>query len=236
MDELDNIIESELNNVMELAGIDTESYQQLVGKIKTLPPNKRVKAVKKLISDMPITIQRGSRYEMEMRFGQLPKDIREGLLKKRLQLVDTRLYVVKEITSKSSVDMMMGTDQKAPGLGNFAQQKLEKDSWFLLAGVKLLYAESATKEAANFGLIPAIVRNGDIEMEAGGKKLIGLNDGEIFNTFNRYDVEVGSYKLDSAKVIEPQVEIKMPLKFSAAASSTVCWLRLTMIGTMVVPF
>ncbi len=235
--DLENIMESEFNNVMTLAGIDTETSQGLLGAIKKLPPAQRVKAMQKVVSNTPITLQRGSRHEMEIRFGQLPEDIRKGLLSKRLQLVDQRFYVVKEITSKSSIDAIQGTDQKNVGLANLANGKLEKDNWFLLCGLKAAYAVSDTKEAADFGLIPPFIRNGEVELEAGTKKILPSSfDAEIFNTKDRTDIEIGSFKLENAKIIEPQVEIKMPFKFATGAGSTVCWLRVTFIGTSVIPF
>lgn len=235
MNELESIVESEFGNVMALAGIDTETAQGLLGAIKKLPPAQRVKAMQKVMHDTPVTLQRGSRYEMEIRFGQLPKDIREGLLKKRLQLVDQRFYVVKEVTSKSSIDMIQGTDQKAVGLANWSSSKLEKDNWFILCGIKAAYAVSAAKESADFDLLPPFIRNGEFELEA-GKKLLPATDGEIFNTKNRNDVEIASFKLENAKIIEPQVEIKMPFKFATSAGATACWMRVTFIGSSVVPF
>jgi hypothetical protein len=38
-----------------------------------------------------------------MCFVQLPKEIRDGLLNKRLQLADTRFYVVKDIISMNQI-------------------------------------------------------------------------------------------------------------------------------------
>lgn len=236
MNELDMLMDGEFGNIGELLGVDTDTYQSLMGQIKKLPPAQRLKAAQKLVNNTPVTLQRGSRHEMEIRFGQLPKEIRDGLLKKRLQLVDSRFYVVKEITSKSSIDMIQGTDQKSVALANLANAKLEKDNWFIVVAVKTVYAESAAKEDAAFTQIPAFIRNGEFELEAGGKKMIGLTDAEIFYTNNRDDIEIGTYKLENPKLIEPQVEIKMPFKFGKAAGSTTCWLKTTFIGTSVIPY
>jgi hypothetical protein len=236
MNDVENLLESEFGNLMDLAGVDTDTYQSLMGQIRKLPPAQRVKAAQKLMNNTPITLQRGSRYEMEIRFGQLPKEIREGLLKKRLQLVDQRFYVVKEITSKSSIDMLMGTDNKAQGLANIANGKLEKDNWFILTGIKTLYEVADTKESADFDLIPPFIRNGEFELEAGTKKILPPIDAEVFNTKNRADVEIGAYKLENAKMIEPQVEIKMPFKFATGAGSTMCWMRVTFIGSSIIPY
>lgn len=236
MNELEMLMESEFGNTSELLGLDTETYQSLMGVIKKLPPTQQIKAVQKIAKNVPITLQRGSRNEMEIRFGQLPKEIRDGLLKKRLQLVDQRFYVVKEITSKSSVDIIVGTDQKAVGLANLATGKIEKDQWFILTAIKIGYAVSATKESAEFGLPAAFIKNGEFEMEAGNKKIVPLIDAEAFNTTGRSDLEIGVYKLENPKMIEPQVEIKMPFKFATSAGASVCWLKVTFIGTSVIPY
>ena len=236
MNEAEMILDSEFGNLLELAGVDVDTYQSLMGQIKKLPPAQKIKAAQKLVNSTPITLQKGSRHEMEIRFGQLPKEIRDGLLKKRLQLVDQRYYVVKEVTSKSNIDMIQGTDQKAVGLANWSSAKLEKDSWFIVTAIKAVYDVNAEKESADFDLIPPFIRNGEFELEAGGKKLLPLQDAEVFHTKNRTDVEIGVYKLENPKIIEPQVEIKMPFKFSATAGATVCWLRVTFIGTGVYPY
>lgn len=236
MNEAEMILDSEFGNLLELAGVDVDTYQSLMGQIKKLPPAQKIKAAQKLVNSTPITLQKGSRHEMEVRFGQLPKEIRDGLLKKRLQLVDQRYYVVKEITSKSNIDMIQGTDQKAVGLANWSSAKLEKDSWFIVTAIKTVYDVNAEKESADFDLIPPFIRNGEFELEAGGKKLLPLQDAEVFHTKSRTDVELGTYKLENPKIIEPQVEIKMPFKFATTAGATACWLRVTFIGTGVYPY
>jgi hypothetical protein len=88
---------------------------------------------------------------------------------------------------------------------------------------------------ADFTQIPAIIRNGEFELEAGNKKLIGLTDNTVFDTRERHDIPVGFYKLENTKMIEPQVEIKMPVKFTAAAAATT-FLRVGFIGTSVIPY
>jgi hypothetical protein len=132
--------------------------------------------------------------------------------------------------------MIQGTDQKAVGLANWASSKLEKDNWFLICGVKALYGVNDSRDSADFDLIAPFIRNGEFELEAGNKKILPPTDAEIFNTKNRTDVEIGSYKMENAKIIEPQVEIKMPFKFATSAGSTACWMRVTFIGSSVIPF
>lgn len=226
----------EYDNTADLMGINMEG--DIMGQIAALPKAKQAPAINAMLNMKrpPATIaEANSRNEFEKKFRQLPKDIREGLLKQRLQLADNRYYVVKDIAAKTTIDVFQGTDQKNVGLGNLASQKIEKDAWFLLSAIRMIYAVSAAKEDADFGIIPAIIMNGEFEFEAGNKKLVGLMGCESFDTRNRTDVQIGYYKLHSTKIVEPQVEIKMPVKFTAAAAATT-WLKVVLIGSSVIPY
>ena len=235
--ENDELLGSEYTNTADLMGIDTDGAQELLGRISKMPKEKQAGVLRKLLNRPPVSIsENNSRQELEQKFSQLPKEIKDGLLKKRLQLVDTRFYVVKEISGKQTVDMFQGTDNKNVGLGNIANQKLEKDNWFIVSAVRMLYGESADgKEKADYVILPAIILNGEFELEAGQKKIVGLITNTIFDSRSRNEIQVGYYKLHSTKVIEPQVEIKMPIKFSAVANAN-SFLKVEFIGTSVVPY
>lgn len=239
MDNLKSLMEGEYNNNADLLGIETEGAQDLLGKISRLPKEKQAQALKMLMKkgNSPSPSGSGnSRHEMEQRFNLLPKEIRDGLLNKRLQLADTRIYVVKDIAGKNQIDVFQGTDQKLNGLSNVANQKLEKDTWFIIFAMRMLYAVSATgRDEADFSHIPPLIRNGEFELEAGNKKLFGLTENDCFDTRDRTDIPIGFYKVDNTKLIEPQVEIKMPVKFTAAAPAN-AFIRVVFIGTSVIPY
>jgi len=234
--ENDELLGGEYSNVADLLG-DSTDFGEMLGRISRLPKDQQGKAIASLVKRPDSTVVgNSSRVEFEKKFRQLPKDIREGLLKKRLQLADTRFYTIKDVAAKNSIDMIQGTDNKNVGLGNLANAKLEKDNWFILSAIRLVYAESAGGMlVADFTHIPPVVRNGEFELEAGNKKLVGLISNEVFNTVGRTDLQVGFYKFDSVKVIEPQVEIKMPIKFAAATGAST-FLKVEFIGTSVIPF
>lgn len=237
MESLKSLTEGEYNNNADLLGIDTDGAD-LLGRIAKLPKEQQSKAIKQIIKGRSNSGAGNgtSRQEMEQRFMQLPKEIRDGLLNKRLQLVDTRFYVVKDISTKNSIDIFQGTDQKGVGLGNLANQKLEKDNWFILYALIMRYAFNPTGALdADFTHIAPIIRNGEFELEAGNKKLIGLTDNTTFDTRDRHDIPIGFYKLENTKIIEPQVEIKMPVKFTGASGLTT-FIRVDIIGTSVIPF
>jgi hypothetical protein len=235
MDNLRAVIDGEYSNSADLMGIDTEN-SDLLGRISKLPKDQQGKALKQLMRRGSGGGSESSRREMEQRFNQLPKEIRDGLLNKRLQLVDTRFYVIKDISGKNAIDVFQGTDQKSVGLGNLANQKLEKDNWFIIYAMRMLYAQNAAgRDTADFIHIVPIILNGEFELEAGNKKLIGLADNTAFDTRNRTDLQIGYYKLENTKIIEPQVEIKMPVRFTAAAGTTT-FLKVIFIGTSVIPY
>ncbi len=234
---MENLKNGEFDNNADLMGIDT-SGNDLLGKISKLPKEEQSAAIKNILRnrDGKGAASETSRQEMERQFRQLPKEIREGLLNKRLQLGDGRYYVVKDIATKNNIDVLTGTDQKSVGLGSIANQKLDKDWWFSIFAILMRYAESATGYGtADFTHIPPIIRNGEFEFEAGNKKLIGLMSNSAFDTRDRHDIQIGYYKLDNRKLIEPQVEIKMPVKFTASAVAT-SFLRVELIGTTVMPY
>jgi len=234
--EQDEFLGSEYDNIADLMGIDTDGGD-LLGRIARLPKDRQGAALKRLIRGSSVTVgDNNSRKELEKKFAQLPREIKEGLIKKRLQLVDTRFYIVKDIAGKLTIDVFQGTDNKNVGLGNIANQKLEKDNWFIVSAIRMLYGESpAGKESADFTTLPPVILNGEFELEAGQKKIVGLITNEVFDTRNKTDVSIGYYKLDSTKIIEPQVEIKMPVKFALAANPN-SFLKVVFIGTSVVPF
>lgn len=235
--EPEELLGSEYDNAVALMGINLEG--DIFGQITRLPKEKQAPAIKAVLATQKkpamSTGERNSRQEFERRFMELPKEIRDGLLNKRLQLADTRFYVVKDISGKTMIDQLQGPDTKGVALSSIANMKLEKDNWFLLSAMRMLFAVSADKESAAFGIIPAVIINGELEMKAGEKKLLGPFGNEAFDTTNMNNIQVGYCKFHSAKLIEPQVEISLLIKFAAAAPAT-SWLKTVFIGTSVIPF
>lgn len=235
--DLKGITDGEFVNNASLLGALADDPQELLGRIARMSKDKQSKFFKNMAKRPQVVAGGGnSRNDAEQKLNMLPKEIIDGLANKRLQLADTRFYVVKDIAAKNNIDVFQGTDQKNVGLANLANQKLEKDNWFLLFGIIMIYGESAGGFAAcDFSHIPPVIRNGEIELQAGNKSLIGLTDCSIFDTRNRSDIPVGWYKLESSKWIEPQTEIKMPLKFTAPANANAL-LKVIFVGTSVIPY
>lgn len=229
----DDLLGGDFENA-DLMGLN--GAEDLLGRIGRLPKDKQARALLSIIKGKStVSKKSNSRTEFQEKWAQLPASIQSGLENQRLQLVDTRFYIVKDIAGKQSIDVFQGTDNKNVGLANIASQKLEKDNWFILSAIRVMYAESLNKETADFGLLPPVILNGEFELEAGQKKIFGLTTNEIFDTKTRVDLPIGLYKLDSTKLIEPQVEIKMPIKFAASANPN-AFLKVVLIGSSTVPY
>ncbi len=235
--DLKGITDGEFVNNAALLGALADDPQDLLGRIAKLPKDKQSKFFKNFAKRPQIAAGTGnSRNEAEQKLDQLPADILNGLANKRLQLVKTRLYVVKDIAAKNNIDVFQGTDNKNVALANLANSKLEKDYWFLLFGIIVKYGENAGGYATcDFGQAPAVILNGEFELEAGNKKVVGLMDNSCFDSRQRTDLEIGFHPLESSKWIEPQVEIKMPMKFGGPANAN-AFLKVILAGTAVVPY
>ncbi|MGZ3999405.1 MAG: hypothetical protein ACXVPQ_12185 [Bacteroidia bacterium] len=234
MDNLQALSDGEYENVSGLLG--AQDGMELLGRLSKLPKERQAGVLKALLKRKHAPWGIGnSRHEMEQKLDQIPKEILNGLLNKRLQLGDTRFYVTKNVSTMTSIDVLIGTDPKAVGVGNLAQQKLDKDNWFLLYAIMMRYAEGPTLSTVDFSYIPAVIANGEFEMTAGNKELFGPMENSCWDTRNRNDVPVGYYKLESTKLIEPQVEIKMPVKFASTTNAN-SWIKVWFLGTSVVPY
>ncbi len=187
-------------------------------------------------SAIPSGLTATSRDEALRRFDALPHEIQKGLLAKRLQLSDVVFYVSKAVGVANEVRMFLNTDTKAPGVGNVAFQKLEKDNYFLPVGIQLLGGVNAILPATTFGLITPAVANGDFEFKANGKYLMPKDtSARIFDTANMNNQLVGYSRINNPKWIEPQVDIIFDIRFGAQAIANTN-LQLALHGVVVLPY
>ncbi len=233
-----NEILNDTDALMGLGYAPVDKQEGLLGKIMQLPAPQRAVAIQKLLSKRNI-VPGGSltsRDKAEMRIGALPPDIRKGLAAKDLQLVDSLYYVVKAANSVTSVKMFRGDDTLTVGVGNIANQKLEKDAWFLLTHVGLLSGADANPLLASFGVPVKQVLNGTIEFKANGKYIFPKDSSlQMFDTTNRSNVDRGVVELDSPKWLEPQIAINCDLTFATATPATEN-VKFIMYGQTVMPY
>ena len=105
----DSIFDSEYDDVLTLTGVDDpEAMEELLGRIWRRPASRR-KLAKMLVRRKPMFIggRTNSRDAFQKRFHLLPKETRKSLLNKKKQLVDTALYVVKDISGSKFAKMLL---------------------------------------------------------------------------------------------------------------------------------
>lgn len=240
-DEMENdaIFDSEYDDTLTLTGVDDEEQQEeLLGRLWRNPRSRR-RLVRKVFR-RPKAVASGkttSRDDFQRRFKQLPKTTRQGLLKKQKQLVDTTLYIVKDISGSKIVKMFQDDDNKVVSMSNVSGGKLEKGNFMTLKGIQLLYGVAADGEDyknVNFGVIPDFIRNGEYEFTANGSILIPSRSLEVFDTTGM-QVRRGYNELVNPKMLETQ----QPLEFEAewAAHAPVrAYLKIIMHGTSVAKY
>ncbi len=244
MEELENdlFLDSEYDNALSLMGIDTiEEQEELLGKIMKNPVARK-KLAKTVFKPKATTVVASgnatSRDDFQKRFNQLPKDTRQGLLKKQKQLVDTALYIVKEVSNNKIVKMLQDDDNKVIGKSNISGGKLEKGNFFTLKGIQLLYGEAGEGENhnhVNFGILPDFIRNGEFEFVANGSILIPSMSCEVFNTTGKSDVSPGYFELVNPKMIETQQPMDFEIEWGINAPVN-SYVKAVLIGTSVAKY
>lgn len=206
---IDEMLDSEYNNVGELFGI-----QELDEMTRHLPRHRKIKVISRL--SRQVKASRRSRGEMEKFFKQLPKHVKQELVKGSLRLADWTIYSIKPISSKT-IKMFEPQDDKEVGVRNISNAKLPKNSAFLVSGIILLTGISTDpsnaeiNKAINFRSIastPAIA-NGEFSLKANKKQIVPENQSNRrFVTDNDTTVQWGYYKLDNPRLIKDEEVIE----------------------------
>ena len=219
--ENDVIFDSEYDDSLVLTGLDSiEEQEELLGRLWRNPKTRR-RVVRKMFSPRraPSQGRMSSRDDFQRRFSQLPVDTRKGLLNRSKQLVDTALYVTKEISGSKMAKMLQDDDNKVIGKSNISGGKLEKGNFFTIKGIQLMYgvaAETEDYKNVNFGVLPDFIRNGEFEFVANGSILIPSMSLEIFNTAGM-NIRTGYFELVNPKMIETQQPMDLEIEWGANA-------------------
>jgi len=183
-------------------------------------------------------MEHNSRSKMMRLLHLFPKDIQDGLLNRRLQLVDTSYYFVKNVGGVKNIKMILDTDNKAAGLGNVSKQKLEKDNHFGLTDIILLAGVGATVGDPVFDIIPHEIMNGDFECKINGGKYITPASRipcSVFDTTGRNDIQRGLWPLHNPKAAEAEQAMEFNIDFALPAAGNT-WLKLELKGSSVAPY
>jgi hypothetical protein len=206
---IEEIMDSEYNNVGELFG-----FGELEKATRHMNPMQKVKAISRL--SRQVKSSRRSRGEMEKFFKQLPKHVKQELVKGSLRLADWTIYSVKQIKSKT-IKMFEPQDDKEVGVRNISNAKLPKNSVFLVSGIILLTGVSTdvNNSEANKGInfrslstVPSLA-NGEFSLKANKKQIVPENQSNRrFITDNDHTVQWGYYKLDNPRLIQDEEVIE----------------------------
>lgn len=209
---IEEMMDSEYNNVGELFG-----FGELEKATCHMKPIQKVKAISRL--SRQVKASRRSRGEMEKFFRQLPKHVKQELVKGSLRLADWTIYSTKVIRSKT-IKMFEPQDDKEVSVRNISNAKLPKNTVFLVSGIILLTGTSLETEDT-FGLeahkaidykslssVPAIA-NGEFSLKANKKQIVPENQSNRrFITDNDCTVPLGYYKLDNPRLIQDEEVIE----------------------------
>jgi hypothetical protein len=237
--ESDVIFDSEYDDSLVLTGLDSiEEQEELLGRLWRNPKTRR-KVVKKMFSPRrtPSQGRQSSRDDFQRRFAQLPVDTRKGLLNRSKQLVDTALYLSREISGNRVVKMLQDDDNKVIAKSNISGGKLEKGNFFTLKGIQLLYGvagETEDHKDVNFGILPDFIRNGEFEFVANGSILIPSMSLEVFNTTGM-NLRTGYFELVNPKMIETQQPMDFEIEWGANAPDK-SYLKAVLYGTSVAKY
>lgn len=210
---IDELLDSEYNNVGELFGVG-----ELDEMTRNMPSRQRVQVISRLSKQ--IKSSRRSRGEMEKFFKQLPKHVKQELVRGSLRLADWTIYSTKIISSKT-IKMFEPQDDKEVGIRNISNAKLPKNTVFMVSGIILLTGTQAdlldpeSKKAINFrsiSTIPAIA-NGEFSLKANKKQIVPENQSNRrFVTDNDTTVQWGYYKLDNPRLIKDEEVIEFVIE------------------------
>lgn len=248
MEELLGQIES---NEFGLIGfLNSASDEEIVGALRK--PAVKTALTKQLIAGKG---RHGdSRAELINRLNQVDKSIARGLMNGTLQLVDTELFVARQVGAATNVKMLQDGDTKQFSLGTqigmINGAKLEKGEVFMLTALQLLHGINATLKSTVFSQLEEAMRTGQFEMKANGKTLIPWTSLDVFmpnvsitkeDTTNKFGYayvqgdtkkRIGYYELANPKLIKSQYAMEFNLEWANAATANTN-LKVVLIGSRV---
>ena len=239
-EDYDAIFDSEYDDSLTLTGLDNvDEQEELLGRIWRNPIRRKrlVKHVFKKASRLIGGGRTSSRDDFQRRFHQLPVETRKSLMNRNKQLVDTALYIVKEVSGNKIVKMLQDDDNKVIGKSNISGGKLEKGNFFILKGIQLLYgvaAENENYQDVNFTVLPDFIRNGQYEFVGNGSILIPSMSLEVFNT-SGMDKRTGYYELANPKMIETQQPMDFEIEWGTNAPQK-AYVKAILYGTSVAKY
>lgn len=153
------------------------------------------------------------RLQVLQRFGNLPKDVQEGLLKGQLQISDKVLFSTFNATATPG-NKLIPTDQAAAvGIRNFINAKYDK--FFLAQKIQMLFYEGADMSAPVWETdTPAHIRNGWLTFAINNKPVFNKLHMSAIASIGDFNIteDYNSYEIKNPKWIAPQQDVQMELE------------------------
>lgn len=154
-----------------------------------------------------------AKQEFEARAKYIEQNLYNALQKGTVQSVDFDIYATRALQQDTTIELMQSADSKKVGITNINDRKLEANTYAFVTGIQILMAKvAATDEkslaAADYGVIDALMANGELELKNGDKILIPRSSMSRFRTTsNAANGLVGYVKLECPKFLIPLTDI-----------------------------
>ena len=176
-----------------------------------------------------------AKQEFEARAKYIEQNLYNALQKGTVQSVDFDIYATRALQQDTTIELMQSADSKKVGITNINDRKLEANTYAFVTGIQILMAKvTATDEkslaAADYGVIDALMANGELELKNGDKILIPRSSMSRFRTTsNAANGLVGYVKLECPKFLLPLTDIT-PTLYPPEAYKTDVAVRIVLHG------
>lgn len=173
-----------------------------------------------------------------------------------MQVVESVIYSAKVAGAVTSyADLFKSDDVISVGKCNLSQATLPANTAFLITGIALQYALSPTDatdpnlKIADWGLIPTVIRNGEISLTVDSRPVLDKLSCEVFHsygnnvatgdtnvaagtaiTYTMQQTAIGLYKLEKPKWIFPNQHLAVDLRFAGALAGATSAIRIMLFG------
>jgi hypothetical protein len=159
------------------------------------------------------------------RFSQFDKATQEGLKNGTLQLVDTTIYSMRNITAAGKVQIFKSDDDIVKYERNISKQKLEEGKPLLVTEIGFQFSADAVDSVTGFKPVEftAAIKRSELTLEYDNFKVFEAEPVGTFtaNDVNGYNVDkpYGMRKLDNPKVFLPNKRIVFDIDTPASAGA-----------------
>lgn len=177
-----------------------------------------------------------AKQEFEARAKYIEQNLYNALQKGTVQSVDFDIYATRALQSDTTIELMQSSDSKKVGITNVNDRKLEANTYALVTGIQILMAEvKGTSDTelmdGDYGVIDALMANGEIELKNGDKILIPRSSMSRFRTTQSADNGlVGYVKLECPKFLLPLTDITPTLYLPKAYNGKQIAVRIVLHG------